>query len=183
VAVLWTDLAAVYRGRGFVPCGQEAHLDLGPLAVESSAGTRVRRANPEDAPALDALYRRHQWRAERQESDWQACLQPEVSRVVVAEADDGIVAYAALGKGMDFPGYVHESAGPAPHVHGLWGRLKEEGARYALIPDGAETYLEGAASDCPRRTQSSALGVVLSERLKGRDLSDWRFAAWGFDSA
>jgi len=183
-AVLWTQQPELYRGRGFRTLGRELHgrledIDLGSVP----GGYAVREARKDDVPALLALYRRHRWRAERDASDFALHLDPRTSRILVLENGTGVEAYAAVGKGKDFVDYVHEYAGEPALVHALWGAARERGARFVLVPDGAEAYLSGRGEAVPRRMQPAAMGrAILPDNLP-RDLDTISWAAWGFDSA
>lgn len=178
--VLWTDEPAVYAGRGFVPCGRESHGALDsvrwPAVAESM---RVRRADREDAAALLTLHRTHPWRVERTLDDMRAHLDPACSEVWVATRDEELMAYAGIGKGADFAGYVADFAGEPAVVHALWGLAHQRGARAVLLPEGSDRYLEGAASGLRGNQQSAAL----VRRLSGPDPHRCSWAVHGFDSA
>jgi GNAT superfamily N-acetyltransferase len=180
-AVLWTDRPALYVRRGFQALGHEVHGDLTSVEWPACApGDTVRAAGPADAPAMLALYEQHPLRAERQVEDFELHLWPSTSKSWVLERDERIVAYAALGKGADFPGYVHEFGGAPNDVHVLWGEAVAHGAHSVLLPRGTDRYCTGAAASMVGTTREAAMIVRLSggPRPEATD-----FAVWGFDSA
>lgn len=180
LALLWTDEPRVYRRRGFEACGVETHARLSlPLEVRPEAGESLRPGGPDDAAALLRLYEQHPLRSARTLEDMRRYLAPEVSRTAILEREGRPVAYAALGKGLDFPGYVHDYAGSPRQVQVLWRALAEQGARAVLVPEGAEGYLRGAAETLPRWQRRSAWGRWLADGPTATP----RWAAWGFDSA
>lgn len=184
LALLWTDRPELYRRRGFEPLGVEIHAALScDLDVTAAAGDRIRAATPADAQALLQLYRGHRYGSRRRRIDMERYLSPGVSTVAVLERGDNPVAYAALGKGLDFEGYVHEFAGAAEDVHVLWRALRDEGATTILVPEGAEAYLGGAAQTLPRRSRSAAWGLRLNRGGTAPPAARLHWAAWGFDSA
>lgn len=184
LALLWTDRPEFYRRRGFEAVGLETHLRLSlSLRAEARPGDRIRAATSADARALLEIYRNHPYRSERRQSDMELYLSPGVSTVAILERQGAPVAYAALGKGLDFEGYVHEYAGAVADVHVLWQALVAEGARTILIPEGAENYAGGAAQGLPRLQRRSAWGRRLDADSSIDSLASLRWAAWGFDSA
>ncbi len=183
VALLWTDQPGVYRRRGFAACGREIHLQITEAFDPPAEGLTLRWAGVEDGTELDRLYRHHRYRAQRRPSDWRAFLAPGISRVLMALREEEVVAYAALEKGHDFEGYVHDFGGARAAVHRLWAALRDHGARHVLVPAGAEAYLEGGAESLPRRDQFAAYGLKLTAAATRSSLEEWEFAAWGFDSA
>ncbi len=181
-ALLWTDRPEVYRGRGFAALGYEQHGRIdGCHWPQSDPGGFVRRADPLDAPQLLELYEGHDLRAQRTQTDMLAYIDPTVSQTFVVERGGRVLAYASLGKGRDFAGYVHEYAGPVDLVHMLWGKAVEHGAQFVLVPQGAERYMADTA--IPTRIQAGALAKVLRHERFPTPIDDLRWAAWGFDSA
>lgn len=181
-AALWTDRPSLYARRGFRAVGIELHAELAAVEwPEPAAGDTIRRATPYDAASLLALYEKHRWRAERRVEDLAAHLDPAVSRTWVLERRNEAVAYASLGKGDDFPGYVHEYAGDPAAVHVLWGTARDEGATHVLLPQGTEAYRAGAAASLPARVNEAAMIATLDPAAPRPAAVD--FAVWGFDSA
>lgn len=181
-AALWTDRPSLYARRGFRAVGIELHAELAAVRWPGpGAGETVRPASPDDAARLLPLYETHRWRAERRVEDLAAHLDPTVSRTWVLERDGAPVAYASLGKGDDFPGYVHEYAGEPAAVHVLWGVARAEGATHVLLPQGTEAYRRGAALSLPARVHEAAMIATLDPAAPRPSAVD--FAVWGFDSA
>ena len=180
-AVLWTDQPGRYAGRGFVACGRERHGALESVIwPRPERGQRVRRVRLDDAPALLELHRLHPWRVERTLEDVGAHLDPGCSEVLVLEQADQIRAYAGIGKGEDFPGYVADFAGSPEHVHVLWGLAQRGGARAVLLPAGSDSYLCGSAR--AMRGFEQPAGMV-RQLAGGPDPRRCEWAVGGFDSA
>jgi len=180
-AALWTDRPSLYARRGFEPVGREFHGDLTTVQwPQVPAGRVVRRATASDAPALLELYRQHRLRAERQPEDLAVHLDPRTSTTWVLESDGTPRAYASVGKGADFPGYVHEFAGDVDAVHVLWGVARDHGARFVLLPAGSEAYHAGPASELIVQPRDAAMIARIGD---GPSPQTTRFAVWGFDSA
>lgn len=180
-AALWTDQPELYAGRGFVACGREQHGDLDSVAWPAlGAELGVRPACADDAPALLGLHREHRLRVERSLDDLRAHLDPAISEVWVAERAGAVLAYAGIGKGEDFPGYVADFAGAPAVVHALWGVAHARGARAVLLPEGSDPYLQGCAAAMRGIEQPAAMVRVLAA---GPDPLTCRWAVGGFDSA
>lgn len=180
-AALWTDRPELYGRRGFRSAGVELHGWLGAVAWPTpGAGDHVRAATPDDASALLSLYRGHRLRAERDLEDVRAHLDPRTSRVWVLERGGQVVAYACLGKGADFQGFVHDYGGTVDAVHVLWGVAAAEGATQVLLPQGCTAFRGGAASAMPARVGEAAMIACLGDAPRPLSVD---FAVWGFDSA
>lgn len=180
-AALWTDRPALYARRGFQSVGRELHGDLTskpwPMPRKEDV---VRRATVRDAVALLDLYRGHRLRAERQVGDLAAHLDPRTSTTWVLERGGVAHAYASVGKGADFPGYVHEFAGDPEGVHVLWGVARDHGARSVLLPQGSEPYHGGPAREMIVQPRDAAMIACIGD---GPSPATTQFAVWGFDSA
>ena len=180
-AVLWTDRPEYYRGRGFASAGQEWHALLrGFEAPPWPPGVTWRIGGPEDAAAVHALYLQHALRSERTLGDTAAHLRPGTTRLFVAEDASGVCAYACVGKGADFGGFVLEYGGPVELVHSLWAVAAADGAQQVLVPEGAASFATGAAADLPALRKAAAWVLDLSRRVDPRAAA---WAVWGFDSA
>lgn len=181
-AALWTDAPGLYAGRGFVACGSEWHGALDSVAWPAvAANVEVRAARPDDAPRLLQLHREHRWRVERSLEDLRAHLNPEVSKVLVADEGGLARAYVGIGKGEDFPGYVADFAGEPRLVHMLWGAALRAGARAVLLPEGCDAFLEGPAADLQGTRREAAMVVRLDPAAPDPRRCHW--AVGGFDSA
>ena len=180
-AALWTDRPEIYARRGFRPAGTEVHGRLDTVEwPRPAAGDEVRPATPDDATAVAGLYYGHPLRAERTEADVAAYLDPSTSRSWVLERGGEVVAYASLGKGDDFPGYVHDYGGAVEAVHVLWGVAVEAGAHAVLLPAGTDAYRRGPAAAMP----GSVVPTAMVHAFEGAPRpATTGFAVWGFDSA
>jgi GNAT superfamily N-acetyltransferase len=121
LAALWSDRHSLYARVGFHPAGREhlyrvsractaqARLRLpGPYRVEPPASA--------DWTALEALYAAKPARVLRRPGELARLARCPDSRLVLARSGPRAVAYAALGRGDDFAGVVHEWAGEAGGV-------------------------------------------------------------------
>ena len=180
-AALWTDRPEIYAARGFRACGSEIHGRVDAVRWPSvSHGESIRPATAEDAVSIHALYREHPLRSERSVDDLRSHLDPAVSQTWVLERENRIVAYSSVGKGEDFPAYVHEYGGDPSAVHRLWGVAVAAGAVAVLLPAGSERYRQGVAATMPGTVQPSAMIATLAD---GPRPASTAFAVWGFDSA
>lgn len=117
-ALLWSDRHAFYRRLGFVPAGRELLVRVDPgigrAAAERLGGAepiRVGPPEPADWPALEALLAGQPSHALREPGDLARLAAAPDCALRVARAGGRPVAYAACGRGDDFPGVVHEWAG------------------------------------------------------------------------
>jgi len=180
-AALWTDRPEIYARRGFRPTGVEVHGRLDAVDWPRPAGGDVvRAATRDDASAALELYRAHRMRADRTTADMAAYLDPTTSRSWVLVRGDEIVAYVCLGKGDDFPGYVHDYGGEPGAVHALWGVAVDAGARAVLLPAGSDAYRRGPAAAMPGTVQSATMIRAFDGAPRPASTD---FAVWGFDSA
>lgn len=212
LAVLWTDQPEIYAGRGFAAAGWEYHLDLSCLPVEGLWPADARQTVPGGAQAADlaAVYARHPWRTERQPGDHAPLYGMPGTRIIGLERDGHLSAYAACGKGEDFPDYVAEWGGDTDDALAVLAQARTAGlAGHALIPAGREDILEAAGRHgCGFMLVPSGFwAVLLPERLAQltgpvppdlvRDPRIWlgtlqddqtviegklQLAVWGFDS-
>jgi len=118
LAALWTDRPAIYAGLGFAPAGveHEAAIDAGLCGRARAAraggdGLTIDVPRHRDWPVLEALYARRTCRAVRPRGALRRLAAAPHTHVVVARRAGRPLAYAAVGRGLDFQGVVHEWAG------------------------------------------------------------------------
>lgn len=117
LCLLWSELDDFYRRLGFARAGREWFfwLEREALAARVAASDptplSVGAPGPHDWPALEALYAGHPARAERPPGALQTLATGPACSVAVARDAVGVAAYAARGRGDDFPDIVHEWAG------------------------------------------------------------------------
>ncbi len=116
VAVLWSDRHAFYERMGFHAAGHEAMLRiptsmLPTVALRPPASVTTGPPRLEEWDALEPLIHAHPGFALREPGALRRLAAAPDCRVCVARDANGPVAYAALGRGDDFPGVVHEWAG------------------------------------------------------------------------
>ncbi len=151
LALLWTDRASLYRRLGFHEVGRERLFavearHLRRARAGDAGDLDVRTFEKADLPALEALYAARTIRADRERGSLGALLGGPGVEALVAHGDEGPRGYAALGRGDDFRGIVHEWAGDADAVLacladvvrerpcvGLLGGPRDEGPLPALL--------------------------------------------------
>ena len=129
--LLWSDRCGFYERLGFRTFGSERLIVLSPLwsppSRDHGAGLRcIREAGEKDIPALELLHAGQRSFCRRSREDWRAFLKITNVRVflLMSKATGGRpIAYAAMGKGLDFPETVHELGGTPTALSELLGRL------------------------------------------------------------
>lgn len=139
--VLWSDQPEYYERLGFLPVGRERLLTVDAEACRAAGGPRsgelqVAPPSAADWAALEGLYAAKPARVHRQPGKLAALSAAPECRLVVCRDGSVPVAYAALGKGDDFRGVVHEWAGSADGVLACLGVLLEETSDGEPAPDG-----------------------------------------------
>jgi GNAT superfamily N-acetyltransferase len=183
IGLLWAEDDSFYLARGWRPAGWERDWCLdnrGRELLPEAIG--VREATAADADALHALYRTHEARSERTLEEARTLLACPGMTTLVLEREGAPVAYACLGRGVDFPGVVHEWGGDAESVLALTRAhlerrfaADEEGVVGLIAPPTA-TDLEAALTDLgvpamegllglARVLDRAALGGLLAERV------------------
>ena len=131
VAALWSDRHALYARLGFHPAGREKLYGVdGPICRRAQPEARrpiVAPARTRDFPQLEALYAAKRIRVRRSPGALAALASAPDTAIVVAREGDEPLAYAALGRGDDFPGVVHEWAGDPRGVLACLEALCSEG--------------------------------------------------------
>ncbi len=193
LAALWSDRHAFYGRLGFHPAGLERQYDLGPeLCARAARGFGVpgpvSAPGPDDWPALERLYAAKPSRAVRAPGYLRGLASGPDCRVRVCRRAGTPVAYAALGRGDDFAGFVHEWAGEAAAVLACLSELCA--GRPGL------TWLTGPVDEPPAPQLRSAganfrdgcfalvrvLDAVAIARAEARAGRPWPVFVWGFDS-
>ncbi len=131
LAALWSDRHDFYRRLGFERTGRENHYVLTPSVCAQALGgfspvDEVSPVLPRDLEPLEALYRCKPTWVERAPGDLGQLIQAPGCDVWVARRDGEPTAYAAMGRGDDFPGVVHEWAGEPAGVLACLARFAEE---------------------------------------------------------
>lgn len=120
--LLWSDQDGFYGRCGFQPVGTEHILRLGPSRLGPGLGM-LRRAHAEDVPSLLALHAAKPSGTRRDESDFAAWLAIPRCETWVLAVDDRVLAYASLGRGLDFRDHIHEVGGRDTEVASLVSSL------------------------------------------------------------
>jgi len=190
VALLWSDKPAFYERLGFHPFGEEerwivdaavchvARRGLGQGAL--SATLEMDTPQSSDWASMEALYASKLFRVDREPGQLERLAAAPETFCVVVRSQGRVLAYAALGRGDDFQGVVHEWAGAAQYVLACLEVLCAEcGPLFVQAGPGSEPMasaldLAGARSI----SDSFALARVLDP---ARPLPSSLYL-WGFDS-
>ncbi len=133
--LLWSDKEEFYAKLGFEPFGQEMLVVLGFLGqglglesqVEGGAlNRRIREATDSDIPGLELLLAGNPSFCRRSREQWKDCLGiPRVRVFVLMSQEKGgrPLAFAAMGKGLDFPETLHDLGGSPNDLGTLLGHL------------------------------------------------------------
>jgi len=146
LALLWSDRQDLYARHGFLPAGREQMWNLrGARAPTPSEEIRVGPVLRGDLPSMEALYAAKPVRVEREAGSLGLlCAAPETEVAVARSRSSGeVLAYAAAGRGDDFPGIVHEWAGVPDAVLHCVERLRRESAAHTLLASPGARELEG----------------------------------------
>lgn len=190
IALLWSDKPDFYARLDFHPFGEETRWiinaeicrDARRALGEASAAQDVLLDAPQESdwPDLEKLYSSKRFRVERAPGALAALAAAPETVCVIARRGGRAVAYAALGRGDDFQGVIHEWAGSPEDVlacfEGLclgWGPL--------LVHAGPEPGPIGPA------LERSGAGVsedsfALARILEPKKRPPASFYLWGFDS-
>lgn len=121
IALLWSDKPDFYARLGFRPFGEETRwwvdVDLCRRArrtLESRSDSPelvLDTPQSEDWTELDELYGNKRFRVDRKPGALQMLAAAPQAICVVARCEGRVIGYAALGRGDDFVGVIHEWAG------------------------------------------------------------------------
>lgn len=190
VALLWSDKPAFYARLGFHPFGEEkrwivdaavchiARQSLGQGAVSPALEMDTPRSS--DWAEMEDLYASKTFRVDRQPGELERLAAAPDTFCVVARSEGRVRAYAALGRGDDFQGVVHEWAGSNEDVLACVEVLCGE-CGPLFVQAGPEsgamaTAVELAGARCT--SDSFALARILDP---ARPLPSSLYL-WGFDS-
>jgi GNAT superfamily N-acetyltransferase len=137
LAALWSERHDFYARLGFHPAGRESLLRVDartcrraqPAELPPEVGP-VRRG---DFPRLERLYAAKPVGAVRAAGALERLAAAPATALRVAREDGTPVAYAACGRGDDFPGVVHEWAGSAAGVVACLAALAAERGSVGLL--------------------------------------------------
>lgn len=116
LAILWSDLDSFYQRLGFDRAGVENFYLLDSERCRSARATGldamdVRRATPTDWQSLERLYAAKPSRHLRAAGDLERLAAAPDCETLVAVRAGVPIAYAAMGRGDDLTGVVHDWAG------------------------------------------------------------------------
>ncbi len=179
LCLLWSELDDFYRRLGFVRAGREWFFWLERQALEArvaagASSLTVGAPGPHDWPALEALYAGHDAGALRPPGALRRLAEGPECTLAVARDGLGIAAYAARGRGDDFPDIVHEWAGDPSAVMACLAALAA-GRDWlgVLCPPTARALLATLAAGGFRRFRNDlAWCRVVDAALLWRQLAD-----------
>ncbi len=122
LVLLWSDRVDFYARMGFAPGGIEHLCKIDEavceraLSAAAKGGFEVRRPGGADWDRMEQLYRAKPVHVARPEGQLATAAQIPECEIRVACEGERVIAYAAMGRGNDFPGVVHEWAGNGPAV-------------------------------------------------------------------
>jgi GNAT superfamily N-acetyltransferase len=146
LAGLWSEQQDFYRHLGFEAAGQEIWFSISTedcIRARTGQQDGLQVGPPQDCDwaELESLYNQKPLRAIRQAGELRRLANAPETRLVVARNADRVLAYAALGRGDDFPRAVHEWAGQADGVLACLEALVDRG--------NAIAWLTGPAAEAP----------------------------------
>ncbi len=152
LCLLWSDLDEFYRRLGFVKAGREWFFWLGRHELaggpDRSSALAVGAPTASEWPAMETLYAAHVSHAVRPPGALHRLAGSPDCAVRVARRDDRVVAYAARGRGDDFPDIVHEWAGPPDAVLACLADLIEQRDWLGLLCPPSATAMTATLSAC-----------------------------------
>jgi len=163
LALLWSDLPDFYAKLGFVPAGRDVLLDVDAALLARAgapAACDVGLPRPEEWAVLEALHAKKPVHVHRPAGALARFAAAPGTALAVARRGGRPVAYAALGRGDDFAGVVHEWAGDADGVLACLARFVAACGPVRLLagpePEPPLPRLVGAGARVERRP----LGLV-----------------------
>ena len=133
-AVLWSEVDGFYEKLGFVEAGLETRFTVERPCLPRTASFETRSLGLGDLPALTAMRNREAFPLRRNLDEMHALFRIPRCRARVALEGGRPVAYAVLGKGLDFQATISEWGGIAELVPTLMGELMdEEGLQVGMI--------------------------------------------------
>jgi GNAT superfamily N-acetyltransferase len=170
VAILWGAEHSLYAKLGFSLCGTQALVALESLNLPATPGVLKKGWNPQifdllldrKDGAILTVQDRH-WFESHRHVDWYWIGKNEKESLPLA--------YAAVGRGIDLGGLIHEWGGETRALLALLGRLKSEHPSLTLLgsPGGLE---ERGLSLKEARQEYLFLANVLQPELLGLDAAD-----------
>lgn len=175
LAVLWSDRPDFYARQDFHPAGREELLvmdercirDAGRRLAAPGTGIEVRGVARDDFEALEPLYASKRSRAERAAGALARQAAGPGVHMRVAQREGRVRGYAAMGRGDDFQGIVHEWAGETAAVLACLGDLARDRPALGMLagPD-ADPLLDALrAAGAGSHSSSFALIRLLDSTL------------------
>jgi N-acetylglutamate synthase-like GNAT family acetyltransferase len=133
--LLWSDKVQFYAKLGFEPFGAEKLVILSPYLSNLSSPLsqtmgqklhRIREATDSDIPGLELLHAGNKSFCRRSREQWKACLRIPKAHVflLMSQKEGGRpLAFAAMGKGLDFPETIHDLGGTPQNLSELLRNL------------------------------------------------------------
>ncbi|MCA8968240.1 MAG: GNAT family N-acetyltransferase [Planctomycetes bacterium] len=128
VLLLWSERHRFYAGFGFEPWGVELRVE--PVPAHPTRPIRPMRLS--DVEAVMRLHASKPLHVERNATDFADALRiPRTAAFVLEGRDHEPLAYAFVGKGLDFPGIAHDVGGSTEDLAEL---LRALPMAFAILP-------------------------------------------------
>lgn len=115
LSLLWSDNSRFYYPLGFHRAGRERGFKFSFDSVPDSS-SEIGEATSQDVSQIWRLYQRHSLKIDRSLEEQKLLLQIPQTKTFVVKEKNAVTAYAVLGKGADFTGYLHEWGGDLENV-------------------------------------------------------------------
>jgi len=165
IAVLWSDRHDWYERLGWNLAGVERMFRL-----DAATCARATRSHPfagevappraADWPTLERLHDAHASRSERRPGLLEALAAGPDCRVVVARLGETPVAWAALGRGDDFTGVIHEWAGSIEGVLACAARLRQPHDTVSFLAGPSDEACAAVWSEAGAPERRGGFGLV-----------------------
>ncbi len=165
IAILGTGSPDFYRPLGYEYAGEEYHFELAPAKFNAPRFNGVIRPFAgDDLDAMRELHREKPYRISRDKAHFFAMLHCPKEKIIIAEREGEVLAYAIDGKGEDMSGWIVDWAGAVDGIIGCIGTAlggRDSPLRIAL-PE-ADTPLAGELTDLgfPVDTRPTAMVKVV----------------------
>jgi len=164
-AILWPSAPGFYRRLGYELAGEEFLFEISPdLFRPKRFRGKIRPFREDDLPAMHRLQRERPHKVVRAVEVFEALAHCHKTTIWVAELDrpaGGIAAYAAVGKGEDYPDALSDWAGDVAGILACIGAaIRGRAARLKVSLPEADSALAGELTDLGISVASAHAGMV-----------------------
>ncbi|MCB9834137.1 MAG: GNAT family N-acetyltransferase [Planctomycetes bacterium] len=170
-AILWAEVEGFYEKLGFAPAGLETRFLIEPRRLGLGQEADVWPLRQQEIPDLMRLRRQDAFPVRRSLDEARILFNIPRCETRVALEGGRVVAYASLGKGLDFQGVISEWGGVPELVPALARDLMLEfGLEQAMVmgPTWDRRYLRAfsALGFTPEHTDMAMMTVLNGRRLR-----------------